>query len=75
MKSVLDDLKKQKKLRPDRMMFRDEAETLTFADVAARSDAIGSALLSRRANREPVLVFMRRSGAMIAAFFGVWKAN
>ena len=29
MKSVLDDLKKQKKLRPDRMMFRDEAETLT----------------------------------------------
>ncbi len=75
MKSVLDDLKKQAALRPDQMMFWDESETLTFADAAARSDAIGSALLSRRANREPVLVFMRRGGAMIAAFFGVWKAN
>ena len=40
-----------------------------------RADRIGSALLRRGAKREPVLVFMRRSGAMIAAFFGVWKAN
>lgn len=75
MKSATELLKIQAETRPDRAMFTDETETLTFADAAARSDRIGSALLRRGAAREPVLVFMKRSGAMIAAFFGVWKAN
>ncbi|MBQ6235796.1 MAG: amino acid adenylation domain-containing protein [Clostridia bacterium] len=75
MKTVLGHLARQAKTRPDRPMFSDERETLTFFDAAARSDRIGSALLRRGACREPVLVFMRRGGAMIAAFFGVWKAN
>ena len=75
MKSMLDDLRKQAELRPDGPMVIDETETLTFSTVAMRADRIGSALLRRGAKREPVLVFMRRSGAMIAAFFGVWKAN
>lgn len=75
MKTVLDDLARQVKLRPDRPMFSDERETLTFSDVAARSDLFGSALLRRGASHEPILVFMPRGGAMIAAFFGVWKAN
>ncbi len=75
MKTVLDDLARQAETRPDRVMFSDERETLTFSDVAARSDRIGTALIMRGASREPVLVFMRRGGAMIAAFFGVWKAN
>lgn len=75
MKTVLEYLRTQTAARPDRPMFTDETETLTFRDVAARSDALGSALLRRGAAHEPVLVFMKRSGAMIAAFFGVWKAN
>ncbi len=75
MKTVLEYLNQQVKIRPDRAMFTDERKTLTFADAASRSDAIGSALLHRGAEHEPVLVFMRRSGAMIAAFFGVWKAG
>lgn len=56
-------------------MLSDERETLTFSEVSACADRIGSALLKRGADREPVLVFMRRSGAMIAAFFGVWRAS
>ena len=75
MKTVLAYLDRQNQTRPDAPMFTDETETLAAADVSARSDAIGSALLRRGADREPVLVFMKRSGAMIAAFFGVWKAN
>ena len=75
MKTVLAYLKRQVEIRPDRAMFTDETETLTFSDAEARSDAIGTALLSRGADREPVLVFMKRGGAMIAAFFGVWKAG
>ena len=75
MKTVLAYLDERIKDGPDRPMLRDERETLTFADVAACSDAIGSALLRHGADREPVLVFMKRGGAMIAAFFGVWKAS
>lgn len=75
MKTVLGFLARQTETRPDRPMFSDERETLTVSDVAARSDGVGSALLRHGASREPVLVFMRRGGAMIAAFFGVWKAN
>jgi len=75
MKTVLDYLGIQAETRPMRPMITDETETLTFADAAVRSDRIGTALLARGADREPVLVFMKRSGAMIAAFFGVWKAN
>ena len=75
MKTVLGFLEEQITVRPDRPMLTDERETLTFADIDARSDAIGSALLRRGAEREPVLVFMKRSGAMIAAFFAVWKAG
>ena len=75
MKTVLGYLDLQAENRPDLPMFTDETETLTFADVAERAERIGSALLCRGAKREPVLVFMKRSGAMIAAFFGVWKAN
>ncbi len=75
MKTVLDYLGIQAETRPMRPMITDETETLTFADAAVRSDRVGTALLARGADREPVLVFMKRSGAMIAAFFGVWKAN
>ncbi len=75
MKTVLWYLHAQAKAHPDRPMFSDETETLTASDVERRSDRIGSALLHRGASREAVLVFMRRGGAMIAAFFGVWKAN
>ncbi len=75
MKTVLVYLDRQVQTRPDAAMFSDGRETLTFREVAARADRIGSALLRRGADREPVLVFMRRSGAMIAAFFGVWRAG
>ncbi len=75
MKTVLGYLDRQREALAGMPMFEDETETLTFSDVAARADAIGSALLRRGANREAVLVFMKRSGAMIASFFGVWRAG
>ncbi len=75
MKTVLGFLDRQLRNRPEKPMFKDERETLTFAETHARAEAIGSALLKRGADREPILVFMKRSAAMIAAFFGVWKAN
>ena len=64
MKTILGLFREQVRECPDRPMITDERETLTFSDVDARSDAIGSALLRRGAGREPVLVFMKRSGAM-----------
>ena len=75
MKTVLGYLAEQKRTRPEKTMLWDERESLTFSDVSDRADAIGSSLLRRGAKREPVLVFMRRGGAMVAAFFGVWRAG
>lgn len=75
MKTVLDYLDRQAETRPDAILFCDETESLTVNAVKERADRAGSALLTRGAQREAVLVFMRRSGAMIAAFFGVWRAG
>ena len=74
MKTVLGYLDRQLEKQPERVMFRDEREALAFREVGERADRIGSALLKRGAKNEPILVFMRRGGAMIAAFFGVWRA-
>lgn len=75
MKTILPLLTNQAKLRPDAPAFSDEQGTLTFSEVERISDAIGSALLSAGAEKEPVLLFMSRSALEIAAFFGVLKAG
>ena len=75
MKTILPLLAQRAAERPDAPAFSDEQTTLTFSETERRSDAIGSALLARGAFREPVLLFMARSAAEIAAFFGVLKAG
>ena len=75
MKTVLPYLAGQAAARPDAPAFADARETLTFAETAALSDAMGTALLKRGAHREPVLLFTARCAREIAAFFGVWKAG
>ena len=75
MKTILPLLTAQATKRPDAPAFSDEQQTLTFSETERISDAIGSALLSTGADREPILLFLTRSALEIAAFFGVLKAG
>jgi len=48
-----------------------QAPCLTFRELSDYSRACGSCLLTQGITKQPVAVFMQRSPAMIAAFFGV----
>jgi len=51
-------------------------ETLSFNELYGHSRACGSYLLSKGITKQPVVVFMQKSPAMIAAFFGcVYSGN
>lgn len=55
---------------PDKLAYADDTEGLTFAEVYARSRAIGSFLCRQGHNKEPVVIFMKKSPHTLAAFFG-----
>jgi len=56
---------------PDKVAFANEATALTFAEVSARSRAIGSYLCANGFYKKPVVVFMKKSPETLTAFFGV----
>ena len=60
---------------PDKLAFADENSSLTFEQVSERSRKIGSCLLERKVDREPVVVYMQKSPETITAFFGVIYAG
>ena len=75
MKTVLEYLDLQAKIRPDKPAFNDENETLTFSEVDAWTKKTGSRLLSLGAEREPVAVLLPRSAVMLATMLGVMRAG
>lgn len=70
--SYLDDI--YKKL-PDKTAFSCEDESLTFLQLYNNVNSIGSFLQKKGCYSKPVVVFMKKSPAMIAAFFGVIAAG
>jgi len=72
--NVLDYLEQTLERMPDRdkvAFYGVNDETLTFNELSDKSRACGSYLLSKGITKQPVAVFMQKSPAMIAAFFGV----
>ncbi len=59
---------------PDKVLYNDTAETVTFRQADELSDRIGSFLLSRGVTKRPVVVMTGRSVLTPVCFFGAVKA-
>ena len=71
-KNVLDLFERTVEMYPDRPAIRDEAETLTYAQLQARARRFGAALSGCRAETGlPVVLFLDKSCACFAAMLGV----
>ena len=75
MKTILEYLDLQAKLRPDKPAFRDEQRSMTFSEIDEWTQKTGTMLLSGGAEREPVAVLLPRSAAMLATMLGVMRAG
>ncbi|MBQ2601823.1 MAG: amino acid adenylation domain-containing protein [Oscillospiraceae bacterium] len=69
--NVLNYLRSIVKARPDKLAFSDGENGLTFAEVYGLSRSVGTFLAREGVYKKPVVVFMRKSPAEVAAFFGV----
>lgn len=59
---------------PDKLAFIDEGESLSYAALLSRAEAIGSAIAARREPGSPVVVLSERSAAAAAALQGALSA-
>lgn len=69
--NVLEYLENTVSRLPDKVAFADEEIQLTFRQFSDRSKCVGSALANAGAEKEPVIVYMKKSPCTITAFFGV----
>ncbi len=60
---------------PHKVAFSDGQTQLTFSQVSQQARSIGSALYKAGYSKKPVVVFMRKQPATLAAFFGVIYAG
>ena len=60
---------------PGKIAYSDGTDGLTHLDIYNISRSVGSFLLSKDLNREPVVVFMGRKPLTVAAFFGVIRSG
>ncbi len=75
MKTILELLDLQAMLRPKKVAFSDETESVAFAELKENTLRIGSALLQNGANKEPVAVLLPRSVKMLEAMLGTMRAG
>lgn len=69
--NVLEYLEKTAARVPDKLAYADDKTGIIFGEVLHNSQAIGCFLHQKGICQEPVLVFMKKSPSMVAAFFGV----
>lgn len=60
---------------PEKEAFADDELTLTFAEFADRANRVGTMLLNEGAEKEPIIIFMKRSPLTLTAFFGTVAAG
>ena len=75
MTNVLDYLSDTVRKYPDKPAFIDEKNTLTFKELQSAVESVGTSLIHKGCDKEPVLVYMNKSADEIAAFFGVIAAG
>lgn len=73
--NVLEYLEKIEQIVPEKSAYVDDNTCLTFRDVSRRSKGIGSHLIGLGAEREPVIIYMKKSPETITAFYGVIYAG
>ena len=69
--NVLEYIEKTVTRLPDKVAFADEEIQLTFAQFYDRIRCLGTHLIKQGADREPVVVYMKKSPCTVSAFFGV----
>ena len=69
--SILDYLEWSAEQYPDGEAYEDGNETATFSEMRERAKGIGTAFLRKGISHGPVLVYMKKSVAMVSAFFGI----
>ncbi|MCH5265212.1 MAG: amino acid adenylation domain-containing protein [Lachnospiraceae bacterium] len=69
--SVLCYLEDTAKKFPDKIAFADEGTALSFREFQKRAMRVGTCLAKRGMFRKPVIVYMKKSPDLLAAFFGV----
>ena len=69
-KNVLEYLEATVRRLPDKEAYIDDNESLTFAQTYACARSVGSVLAGRGLVGEPVVVYMPKRPATVAAFFG-----
>ncbi len=69
--NVLDYLEKIVRTKPKKTAYSDGRDALSFEQVYHLSRSVGSFLHKKGIYKKPVVVFMRKSPAEVAAFFGV----
>lgn len=73
--NVLEYLEQTAERVPEKIAFADDTSALSFGEISKRSKQIGCYLASNQADREPVLVYMKKSPETLTAFFGVIYAG
>jgi len=71
MRNILEYLENTVQRFPDKPAFSDDNTTLTFREIHARAQAVGSFLLGKGYTKRPVAVYMGKRPETIAAFMGV----
>ncbi len=69
--NILEYLENTVKRVPEKTAFADENQQLSFEGLEDTAKRIGTAIASERIYKKPVIVFMKKSPALLAAFFGV----
>lgn len=74
-RNILEYLENTAQRLPDKIAFANESMSMTFREVLRVSRNIGSVLLRKGYQREPVVIYMEKHPHMIAAFWGVVYSN
>lgn len=69
--NILEYLENTVKRVPEKTAFADENQQLSFKGLEDMAKRIGTAIASEGIYKKPVIVFMKKSPALLAAFFGV----
>ena len=73
--NILEYLEHTVKQKPDKVAFADEQVQLTFSQVYTQARSVATALNKAGFYKKPVVVFMRKQPATLAAFFGAIYAG
>ena len=71
MKNVLEWLEATAAEYPDKIVYEDMTESISFGELFDEARRIGSALLQEKLSDKPIAVMMGRSVHTIAAFLGI----